>query len=206
MKKKRLAFSLLELLIVMAILALIAVLTMPALSSAMQGYRITQGTQILLDQITLARQLALSKNRAVETRIYSYKDPSVPGSERFFRAVQNFELQDDGTAKPLAKMVRLPSETILDSSSSLSPLLSSSRSKQWTSTDTQTSLPEIGTAYDTRVIVFRPSGYTDIPANGQSWFITLHAANAGDNLSSLPKNFSIIQIDPWTGRTYVFRP
>lgn len=206
MKNQRQAFSLLELLIVMAILALLAVLTLPALSSSLQGIKITQGTQILIDQITLARQQALSKNRAVETRIYSFKDPSSPGSQKSYRAVQNFEIQDDGTAKPLEKMVRLPSGVILDSGSSLSPLLSSSRAKQWLPTDPQISLPGISTDYDTRVIVFRPNGYTDLPAGGQSWFLTLHSENEGDSLSALPKNFSTVQIDPWTGRTSIFRP
>lgn len=206
MKKKLSAFSLLELLIVIAILGLLAVITVPALSSAMQGIKITQGTQLLLDQFTLARQLAVSKNRAVETRLYSYADPSIPGSSKSYRGVQNFELLDDGTAKPLDKMVRLPSELILDSSASLSPLLSASRAKQWTATDTQTRLPDIGTSYDTRAIVFRPNGYTDLAVGGQTWFVTLHTANAGDNLSALPPNFSVIQIDPWTGRTSIFRP
>ncbi len=206
MKKKLAAFSLLELLIVIAILGLLAVLTVPALSSSMKGIKITQGTQLLLDQITLARQLALSKNRAVETRIYSYEDASIPGGKKSYRAMQNFELLDDGTVKPLDKMVRLPAEVILDSSATLSPLLGSSRAKQWTGTDTKTPLPGINTAYDTSAIVFRPNGYTDLPAGGQSWFLTLHAANDGDNLSAPPKNFSIIQIDPWTGRTSVFRP
>lgn len=206
MKKTTSAFSLLELLIVMAILGLLAVITVPALSSALQGIKITQGTQLLLDQFTIARQLAVSKNRAVETRIYSYQDPAIPNGGKSYRAVQNFELLDDGTAKPLDKMVRLPSELIIDSSASLSPILSASRAKQWTATDTQTRLPDIGTSYDTRAIVFRPNGYTDLAATGMAWFVTLHSASEGDNLSELPKNFSVIQIDPWTGRTSVFRP
>lgn len=206
MSKKPSAFSLLELLIVIAILALLAVLAVPTLSSALQGIKITQGTQLLLDQITLARQLATSKNRAIETRFYSFTEPSTPGGKKAYQAFQNFELLDDGTAKPLGKIVRLPSGTILDSGGQLSSILGSARTKQWTATDTKISLPQINTAYDACAVVFRPDGCTDLNASGPFWFITLHAENDGDNLTSLPKNFSLVQIDPWTGSTSLFRP
>jgi uncharacterized protein (TIGR02596 family) len=206
MKKKPLAFTILELLIVIGILCILAVVTMPSVLSSLQGIKITQGTQVVLDQITLARQLALSRNRGIETRFYGYKDSSDADGKTHFQGIQNFELQDDGTAKPLGKMVRLPSGIILDASQTLSTLLSSSRVKQWTANDTQISLPQIGTSYDVRSVVFRPDGCTDLAPNGQFWFVTLHAENAGDNLAALTKNFSLIQIDPWTGGASVFRP
>jgi len=205
-KRKRRAFTLIELLVVMALIVLLAVLTMPAVSSTLSGIKVTQGTQTFLDQVTLARQLALSQNRAVETRIYSYIDPAIPGGKKAFRAIQNFELEDDGTAKPLDRMKKFPPDIILDTAASLSSLLGPSRIKQWTTNDTKVTLAGIGTSYDANAIVFRPDGSTDLPAGGQSWYVTLHSENMGDGLASLPKNFSLIQIDPWTGRTYVFRP
>lgn len=195
-----------ELLVVMAIIALLAAATIPAISSALQGYRMTQGAQTVIDQLSLARQAAASKNRVIETRFYSMADPSTGDSSRKYRALQNFELLEDGSAAPLDRIVRLPLGIILDSGGALSPLLAASRTKQWSGSDTQVSLPGVGTAYDTRAIRLRPDGSTDLSAAAQPWFLTIHPERDGDGMAALPKNFATIQVDPWTGRAALFRP
>lgn len=199
-------FSLIEILVVLAALMVLAALTMPAVTSTLQANNLTQGTQTVLDQISLARQVATSKNRVVETRFYRFADAAAGAPDERFRAVQNFELQDDGTAVPLDRMRRLPQGVILDGGSTLSPLLGEARAKQWTAGDPQISLPGIGTAYEARVVRLRPDGSTDLPVSSQPWFATLHHENKGDNLSSLPPNFAMIQIDPWTGQSLLHRP
>jgi hypothetical protein len=125
---------------------------------------------------------------------------------RRYRGLQNFELREDGTAVPLDRMIKLPQGMILDSGAALSPLLGSARSKQWTGSDPQVNLPGLGTSYDTRIIRLRPDGCTDLSAAALPWFLTLHAENAGDSLAAPPKNFAMIQVDPWTGRSSFYRP
>ena len=71
-------FSLVELLVVIAIIAILAAVTLPAMSSAVQGYRMTQGAQIVVDQLSMARQMASSRNRVVETRSVSYTHLTLP--------------------------------------------------------------------------------------------------------------------------------
>jgi len=200
------AFSLLELLVVVAILSILMTLILPAMNSTLQGLHLTQGTQMILDQLSLARQVAISKNRVVEMRFYRLVDPSAAAGRQGYRAVQSFELQDDGTAKPLDKIRRLPEGIILDSGDTLSPLLGTARAKVWTTNDTQVPLPQIGTSYNTSAVRLRPDGSTDLPVAGQPWFATFHYENKGDALPSLPANFAMIQIDPWNGQTLLFRP
>ena len=200
------AFSLMELLVVIAIIAILAAVALPAMNSSLQAFRMTQGTQMVADQLSQARQVAATRNRVVETRFYGWVEASSGDTVRKFRGLQNFELREDGAAVPLDRMVKLPQGIILDGGAQLSPLLGSARTKQWTSNDQQVNLPGVGTSYETRAIRLRPDGSTDLAAAAQPWFLTLHAENAGDNLSAPPKNFAMIQIDPWTGRSALYRP
>jgi len=199
-------FSLIEMLAVLAIFAILAVLAMPAVTSTLQANALTQGTQTVIDQLSLARQFATSKNRVVEMRFYRFADQAGGAPDKKFRAVQNFELQDDGTAVPLDRLRKLPQGVIVDAGDTLSTLLGTSRAKQWTATDTQAPLPGIGTDYEVRAVRLRPDGSTDLSAAAQPWFLTLHHENKGDNLASLPPNFAMIQIDPWNGQTMLYRP
>ncbi len=199
-------FSLVEMLVVLAIFAILAVLTMPAVSSTLQANALTQGTQTVLDQLSLARQFATSKNRVVEMRFYRFADPAGGAPDKKFRAVQNFELQDDGSAVPLDRLRKLPQGVIIDAGGTLSTMMGASRTKQWTATDTQAALPGIGTDYEVRAVRLRPDGSTDLSAATSPWFLTLHHENKGDNLASLPPNFAMLQIDPWNGQTMLYRP
>lgn len=198
-------FSLMELLAVIAVIAVLAAVTLPAMNATLQGHRLAQGAQMVSDHLGLARQEAVSGNRVVETRFYSFAD-SAGSTDRRFSALQNFALQEDGTALPLDRLVRLPQGVFIDSGAALSPLMGASRTKTWTATDSQVALPGVGTAYDARVVRMRPDGSTDLPAAGQPWFLTVHGDRSGTALSTLPKNFATIQLDPWTGRSTVFRP
>jgi len=202
MRTDRQGFSLVELLVVLAVIAILAVVTLPALSNSLRSTRLTQGTQSVLDQFHLARQFALSRNRTVETRFYQFAD----GPDRGWHAMQNFELKEDGTAEPLGRVVKLPEGVLLGANAQLSPLLAASRTKTWTATDPQISLPSTGTGYDTRRVRFHPDGTTDLPAGGQRWFVTLHTDETQQTLTSLPPNFSLIQVNPWTGRPQLYRP
>ena len=75
------AFSLVELLVVIAVIAIVAGYAVPAVTTMLKGSQLTQGSQMVVDQIALARQTALSRNRSVEVRFYKYADPETPGEE-----------------------------------------------------------------------------------------------------------------------------
>src|SRR5580658_2395810 len=75
----RRAFSLMELIVVIAIIVVIAGFTVPQAGQILKGSTLTQGSTILTDQIRLAREFALAKNCKVEVRFYQYADPETPG-------------------------------------------------------------------------------------------------------------------------------
>ena len=77
----RAGFSLIELLVVCAIIGIIVGFTIGPANTMMRGSQLTQGSALLNDQIALARQLALTRNHAMEVRFYKYADPETPGED-----------------------------------------------------------------------------------------------------------------------------
>ena len=211
-KKEHRGFTLVELLVVIAIITILGALAIPSINAVMGGAQLTSGSQMLSDQISLARQTALSSNHDVEVRFYQFADPNMPGEQANspstgkYRAMQAFEMLDSGTAVQLGKIQRIPSSIIIDSGAQLSTLLSSSQQKTWTTSDPQVSLPVFGTSYNCRVFRFHPDGSTNLSPPTSQWFLTLHSIGKGDALAQPPANFFTILVYASNGHVQSFRP
>jgi uncharacterized protein (TIGR02596 family) len=199
--------------VVLAIIAILGVLTLPAITSALRGSALTQGAQKMLYEISSAHQTALSQDSVVEVRFYQLAKSGMPGevvsnpSTGKFRAFQSFIYDSSGNAKAIDKVQLLPDTVIMDSNATLSTLLGTSQSKTtWTARDPQILLPNVGTSYNACVFDFEPDGSTNLNPIGQQWFVTLHSLSAGDNLTALPNNFFIFQIDALNGHVQNYRP
>jgi len=205
-------FSLVELLVVMAIIAILGAITIPAVTSGLRASALTQGAQKVLNEIAAAHQAALAQDRFVEIRFYQVAKSGMPGETvgnpgtGKFRALQSFVIDSSGTATAFDKVQLLPDSVIMDSNSALSTLLGSTLTKSWTTNDPQIPLPNVGTAYNVRVFQFQPDGSTNLNPIGQQWFVTLHGLSAGDNLTTLPTNFYTLQIDALNGHIQNYRP
>jgi len=220
------AFSLVELLVVISVIAIIAGFAVPAVTTMIRGSSLTQGSQNIADQIVLARQLALSRNRSVEVRFYKFADPETPGEDPknpktgFFRACQTFEILDNGGALPSGGLIRLPAGVIMNEGT-LSTILKERPREEPKSSDP--SLPDTQALrnYEYVALRFLPDGSTDLPptgvesgdSKGDSWYLTIHGAqiqNKGaggaGKTDTLPDNFFTLQIDPITGSTRSYRP
>jgi uncharacterized protein (TIGR02596 family) len=117
---KRSAFSLVEMLVVIAIIGIIGAFAVPAVKSMLKGSGLNTGANMLSDEVALARQHALTKSRIVEFRFYRFADPETPGetvaspTSWQFRAFQFFEIADTGDILPAGKFKRLPDGIVMN--------------------------------------------------------------------------------------------
>jgi len=211
----RAAFTLIELLVVILIIAIIAAFAVPAVTGVIRGSAITQSSQILTDQFSLARQQALSRNRAIEVRLYQFADPEVPGEAVAtattwqYRAFQMFEVVESGAAVPLANVERLAGAAIINPSATFSSLIAGTGQTARVPVATRDPGLPRGIGHNYKYVSFRflPDGSTNLsPTFAAGWFLTVH--NLSDKAVGTvpPPNFFTLQLDPVSGATKSFRP
>lgn len=224
------AFTLVEMLMVMGIILILFSLVVPVTTTMLKGNDLTQAGQDLSNQLGVARQLSLTQNHPVEVRFYQYGDPSKSGESATdpsrgwkFRALQTFVISEAGVATAVDKVHKLPNSVIIDSGATLSTLISNVSTGNTSSSGTSVGsgptltstpqtvlLPDIGPYYNSVAFRFFPDGSTNLPlAAGttvNSWYLTVHPFQYGDNPGTVPPNFLTIQIDASNGHTRVFRP
>ena len=187
----------------MLVIAIIGVLTAsvaPSVIPLLGSSRLTVGTRTAVDQLGLARQIALTKNQSVYVRLYKTPDQSNSASMHY-RAFQLFSVSGTSGYVPLGKIVQLPTNIIVDGGQTLSSMIDPSREIAGT-----TSLPGIGSNYKYVMFQFFPDGSTDLARSKAPWFLTFHELKYGDSLSRLPANYSTVQIDPYNGNIATYRP
>lgn len=208
----RRAFSLVETIVVMAIIAVLALLSVPAFETVMKGSRVTIAGRSVVDELSMAQQTALSRNLPVEFRLYKLPNELNPSGPRVYRAFQTFLSGE--TLIPLSKVIYFPPGIAVmeDSTSSTSPksplfanpgALSEPVPKPGTE---GLPLPNYGTDYDFVSFRFKSNGETDLNNVPQGSFFTLVTLTDVKTSGTLPANFVTIQIDPLNGRVRTFRP
>lgn len=203
-------FSLIELLVVLAIIGLIAALAAPAIQSISRDFNLSNGAQSLRDTLDLARQTAIGKDSNVEVRFYQLPD-TVTSAPNNYRAFQIF--LKSGDTPPLytavTKIIYFPPAVILSSDNTKTSFLTLSGQPAPGSSPpfgaTAVSLPVYGTNYKYLYFCFTPSGCTDL-STSQKWFATLILQSAPTTSNGLPANFITVQVDPILGRAAIFRP
>ena len=190
------AFSLIELLVVVAIIGIMAALAVPAFSSISAASGITRGGQLVGDQIILARQEAVSKNRDIEVRLIDMTNGVWSG----YTALQLWIKDEAGVLSPLGKLQRLPEGVLILSNAVYSPLLTAD------STVSAGPMPNSGPAALRPYKGFRirangsPSG--SITANNN--FLTVVLAREA---SQTPQaNYYSVSVNPITSKVKIYRP
>ncbi len=190
------AFSLLELLVVLAIVSVLAALSFSSLVSSLAGSKLNSAGQIVADSIGLARQEAVARDRNVQVRFYQITNGTFQG----WCALQLLRVEQTSSGAalvPVTHVILLPDGVIISASSTLSPLLTADTALQGT-----VALPIYGnTAY--AGFYFLPSGSVESALNNANNFITLQNATA---TGSPPANYSTVQIDTISGKVTTYRP
>ncbi len=194
----RRGFTLVEMLVVVAIVSLLAAMTIPAVNTVLNGTNINRAGELVGDQIRIARQEAVTKNREVDVRFYHL----VNGSTTGWTGLQVWRVEQTATGASyvaVGKVITLPAGIIISDpdSTSLSPLLNADASM--TGTSTVTSFGNV--AY--RGFSFRADGSPESVVSDSDNFLTLQGVKAA---GSPPANYYTIQINSVTGKVIVYRP
>jgi uncharacterized protein (TIGR02596 family) len=190
MSTNRHAFSLVELLIVVAIIGILAVLTIPAFVTISDAKQITAANQSLSDGLRLARQLALVNSTPVEFRLWNIMPKD--GLTRSYCAYSYNLITDSGVTN-FGKTIYFAKGVSL-----------STASANAYSTLVTVGLVTISSTNSYASFNFRPDGSTDLNPTSK-WFATFVRDREVTN-SSLPNNYITLRIDPLNGNVSYYRP
>lgn len=191
------AFSLIEMLVVIAIIGLLAVFTLPAVGSLMDSSKLNTSVNQIADQIALARQTAVAQSRRVEVRFYKLTNSNA--SEAAFRGIRASVISDTGVSQPLTTVRELAAPVIISEAASQNTVFRQTPISYAGTED----LPKMANAPYFK-FSFLPNGRTDF-ASGEHPFLTIFSSRDGTN-SVLPKNYAVLQLDAMTGNIRIFRP
>jgi len=203
----RRAFSVMELLIVVAIMAIITSVSLPAITSLLQSSNLAQGGQDLVGEIGKARQFASTRNTTIEVRL-------IQCSTYGYNAIQLWSASSEqAAATALTRMVYLPSTVVISKDSSYySQLLS-----QLSSGQTMTVNGGKTASYVSFCVM--PSGQLQLTsANSATETLTMSnlyltvvpsrygTTSLEPGSAGSPSNYFTVQINPCTAAVQTYRP
>jgi uncharacterized protein (TIGR02596 family) len=192
---RRSAFSLLELLIVIAIMGILAALTLPAFNSISGGRKLDLAGSQVVDTLSLARQSAMAQGCRVRLEL-----ADIGASSPDYRIHRLLEFRN-GTWQAASKWMTLDDTVKISSDASRTSLIN-----QITNSAT-TNFTYRGTNFSNKKVIpvtFLPDGTTLL--SGTNNFLTLEPIRSPKDASGNALNWSCIVINPVTGRATAYRP
>lgn len=193
---KAAGFSLIEILSVLAVVATLAVLTLPGISHTLGGLKITGATQIVVEELQNARASALAQNLPVE--VWFLRENGR------FQAVRSLLLNADGTSTWISRSRHLPEGIAFAAQNDFSNIIGS---------QTLEAAPNSPAGTEGVRLRIHPSGTlelvtaTSLGSNDPHFLtITPLADFDPDQGTELPPNFATVQINPLNARVTTHRP
>lgn len=190
-------FSLVEILVVCAVLAVLLALSVPAVNSLARASELQRAGSMIADAIGQARQIATAQLAPTELRFVEVPSDST----RRWQAYQIWAANPrGGQLRAVTRLQRLPNSTCLASNLSplLSPLLTAGSVKGTLSLTDGSTCPYAG-------VRFRPDGSLEGTLDSTENYVTV-VANVQFDTSEPPPNFIGVQINAYTGKASIHQP
>lgn len=202
----RRAFTLIEMITVITIVAALMAIATPYLVDTMQANRLTSTGEALMFRIARIQQIVVTTGRPAELRFYRFEYEGVVG----YHAYQLFaHSESSGQLTAVENPVYLKGDNIAFVEGQLSPLLDQAAHGTTTGAWPRPAVDEPFKSMSAQYlrIAFYPDGSTSLTVPLRSSYITLAGdLEASNGSSTPPPNFYTIQIDPVTGRAKSYRP
>ena len=206
---RRPAFTLIEIMVVLAVISIIATMAVPAMNGVLKGSKMTQSSDEFERDLARAQAAALRENQPVEFRFYEFRDPEQPNSEmayRGYQAVIRKRSADDQytteSIEPIFDVKILPPGIIFNAKTKYSsifkvPDIPGNTAKKWSGYDD--SIPRVDQA-EYKAFYFRPDGSTNLVTidSAEKWCVTIQKENTDEG--ELPPDFVAFQVDPFNGQ------
>ncbi|HSI86048.1 MAG: Verru_Chthon cassette protein D [Candidatus Methylacidiphilales bacterium] len=212
------AFTLIELMAVMTIIGLLVAMTVPLFSSVSEANSISAGSQIVVDQVSQARQMAAARNVPIEVRfvLQPSRLPGNPASySNVYNAVQLWRTDPAGGAsQPAAKLVPLPNGIVI-AVGSTAPYLSPPLASTATPAPLSGTLSFGGTSLNYVGFEIRPAGLIPTMLDqglGNSYVSIVplrYSTKTSNDLKGTTRsvsNFALVQINPFTASARIYQP
>ena len=204
------AFSLVEVITVLAVIAVLMTLAVPGVLSMLQASRLTAAADLVTASLNDARGLALAHSSDYEVRFFTASNKR-RGSIAKRDALQLFRLADPdappdsktGAFVPVGPLERLP-EGIAFSLDDVLSTLWRQPAPESASTGEDEEEQEDSDLELAATVRFHPDGSTAL-RDTELWCVTLVPARQRED-KELPDNFATLTIDPATGRQEIYRP
>ena len=201
-QSRRTAFTLVELIVVVAIVSILFIVSTPYTLSALQAASLTSAGDTLMQKLSQAQQRALTENRPVGLEFYFYDKDGIQGCH----AVQLISWSPvTNVATPLEQPHYWNGGRCVLVEGTLSPIFDSQLSSLTANPATQPPFDNLEAT--TRRVLFYPNGSTNLRMLLRNAYLTLVLTqNYQEDLSTAPRNYYTVQLDPVTGRTRSYRP
>ncbi|WP_265595176.1 Verru_Chthon cassette protein D [Verrucomicrobium sp. BvORR106] len=194
------AFTLIEMMVVIAMVAMLVALSSFSIGSALSAQQLTSSSARFTNELAYAAQLAARENRMVGVRFLRREQEGGGEGQSYFQGWQ-LMVPDRATGKwrPFGEVNLLEKSTIMIEQESWSNLLARTPLVKASAVDDVDTTPP--------VFAFKPEGGTTLPrgASDPRWCVTLALATDWERApDALPANYRTLVLNASTGAVVLY--